>query len=75
MSRVDAFLNRLPGSTAAKAFGVSVIICTALAYPVFAKSNGRLGEDYLSSDKPEVVASGQEKIRREQRLKRNNEEE
>lgn len=75
MSRVDAWLTRLPGSVAAKSFGISVIVCTALAYPVFSKSNGRQGEDLFSSEKPEVVASGQEKIRRQQRLKRKEESE
>lgn len=71
-TRFDTFVQRLPGSIAAKSFGFSVFVCAALAYPVYKSTEGRQGHDYLSSEKPEVVASGQEKLRREQRLNRNN---
>lgn len=69
MSRVDAWLQRLPGSIAAKSFGVALIVCAALAYPVYKSTETRQGHDYLSSEKPEAVAAGQEKLRREQRHK------
>jgi hypothetical protein len=71
-TRFDTFMQRLPGSVAAKSLGFSVLVCAALAYPVYKSTEGRQGHDYLSSEKPEVVASGQEKLRREQRLNRNN---
>jgi hypothetical protein len=74
MSRFDSWVQRLPGSIAAKSFGFSVIVCAVLAYPVYKSTENRQGHDYLSSDKPEAVAAGQEKLRREQRLQRNKEQ-
>ena len=70
MSRLDSLLQRLPGSTAAKALVFSVAICGALAIPVFKKGTGRQGHDYLSSERPEAITAGQERQRRDQRLKR-----
>jgi hypothetical protein len=75
MSRFDTWVQRLPGSIPVKSFGFSFIVCAILAYPVYKSTESRQGHDYLSSDKPEAVAAGQEKLRREQRLQRNKEQE
>jgi hypothetical protein len=77
MSRFDAVLQKLPGSLAAKAFGVATVVIAAAAYPVFSKppEKSRQGHDYMSSDKPEAIRASQEKQRKEYRHKRNAEKE
>ena len=72
MSRLDAALLKLPGSVAAKAFTVSVLLCVASAVPIFRKppEQSRQGHDYMSSEKPEVIRATQERLRKEYRHKR-----
>lgn len=64
---MDRFLQKLPGSTPLKAFVVAGIITATLAYPVFRTQQTRQGHDLFSQEKPEVIAAGQERARREQR--------
>lgn len=71
MSRFDAWVQKLPGPIYAKAFAFSAVTCAVLAYPVFKGRNVRQGHDYLSSERPEAITAGQERMRREERLKRN----
>jgi hypothetical protein len=74
MSPIDNFINkRIPGSIAFKSFAAAVLLCSAVAYPVFKKppEESRQGHDYLSSDKPEVIRASQEQLRKEYRQNRN----
>jgi hypothetical protein len=64
---MDNFMNKIPGSPPVKAFVVAAFITTALAYPVFRTKDNRQGHDLFSQEKPEAIASGQERARREQR--------
>jgi len=70
---MDRFLAKLPGSTPQKAAVVSFCLIAALGYPVFSKdndANNKQGHNYLSQERPEFVASGQEKLRKLQSEKR-----
>ena len=70
---MDRFVSKIPGSTPLKAFGLSLLIATACAYPLFGggrASDSRQGHDLFSQEKPEVIASQQEQKRREERLGR-----
>ena len=73
MSRVDAWIQRLPGSLPLKSFVAACIVCTVVSYPVFQKKpeESRQGHDYLSSEKPEIIRSTQEQLRKEYRHQRN----
>jgi hypothetical protein len=73
MSRIDAFIKRIPGSLPLKSFVAACVVCAVTAYPVFSKSpeESRQGHDYMSSDKPEVIRSTQEQLRKEYRQQRN----
>jgi hypothetical protein len=65
---MDNFIKKIPGSPPAKAFVFASLITAALAYPVFrTKDKARQGHDLFSQEKPEAIASGQERARREQR--------
>ena len=72
MSRVDAFVNKLPGSLPFKAFCGAMVLCAITAYPVFKQKpeDSRQGHDYMSSEKPEQVKSTQEQLRKEYRRNR-----
>lgn len=71
MSRIDAAIAKLPGSSVTKAAITAFAICGALAYPVFRSEEGRQGHDYLSSERPEAVSAGQDHMRKENRKKLN----
>ena len=73
MSRIDAWIQRLPGSIPFKSFVAACLVCAAAAYPVFQKppEESRQGHDYLSSEKPEIIRSTQEQLRKEYRHQRN----
>jgi len=71
MSPIDAAIAKLPGSSVTKAAVAAFAICGALAYPVFRSKEGRQGHDYLSSERPEVISSGQDRLRKENRKKLN----
>jgi hypothetical protein len=72
---MDKFVNKLPGSTPVKAFVAAVALCGLFAIPVFRSSETRQGHDYMSSEKPEAIIASQEKLRREFRHKRREQEE
>lgn len=68
VSPVDSYLAKLPGSVPAKAAAAGFLLTAALAYPVFRVSReGRQGHDYLSSERPEAISAGQDRLRRENR--------
>jgi hypothetical protein len=73
MSRIDTFIQRIPGSLPLKSFIAACLVCSVAAYPVFIKSpeQSRQGHDYMSSDKPEVIRATQEQLRKEYRHQRN----
>jgi hypothetical protein len=67
---MDRFVSKIPGSPPVKAFGLSLIIAAACAYPVFGggrASETRQGHDLFSQEKPEVIASQEEQKRRQER--------
>ena len=65
---MDKLINKLPGSPPVKAFLCAGLVTAALAYPVFrTKDKTQQGHDLFSQEKPEAIASGQERARREQR--------
>src|SRR3569832_2802875 len=64
---MDKLIRKIPGSTATKAFVVSLTVAGLCAVPVFRTSESRQGHDLFSQDKPEVVASGQERLRKQAR--------
>ena len=65
---MDKLINKLPGSPPVKAFLCAGLVTAALAYPVFrTKDKTKQGHDLFSQEKPEAIASGQERARREQR--------
>ena len=69
---MDNFVKKIPGSVAVKSFVASTVIVALLAYPVFGISTEtRQGHDYLSSEKPEAIRAGQERLRKEYRHNRN----
>jgi len=69
MSPIDTFLAKLPGSSVAKAALTSIALTAILAYPVFRSTEGRQGHDYLSSERPEAISAGQDRARKENRIK------
>lgn len=64
-------LKKIP--VQARAFAAAVVIVGALAVPVFWSPESRQGHDYLSSEKPEAIRAGQERLRKEYRHNRNRE--
>jgi|UPI000581A9C9 hypothetical protein len=64
---MDALLKKLPGSPAVKSLAAAGIVMGLLSIPVFETSEGRLGHDLFSSDRPEVIRSGEEQIRKTER--------
>lgn len=70
VGKVDDALLKLPGGLRIKGFVVACSIVVAISIPVFYKSSGRQGHDYLSSDKPEAIHAGQEEMRRQYRQQR-----
>ena len=71
MSPIDAYLSKLPGSVAAKAFAASLAVGFAVAYPVFFVSKeGRQGHDYFSSERPEAISAAQDRARKQNRIDR-----
>lgn len=73
MTRIDDLVQRIPGSIPLKAFVAACVVSAALAYPVFSKApeQSRQGHDYMSSEKPEIIRSTQEQLRKEYRHQRN----
>jgi hypothetical protein len=67
---IDDALARLPGSPRFKGFVTAWVVVGLIAIPVFRKSSGRQGEDYLSSEKPETIRAGQEELRKQYRVQR-----
>ena len=68
---IDGLLARLPGSTSVKAVVAAFALTGAFAYPVFFRSKEtRQGHDYLSSERPEAVSAGQDRLRKENRKRR-----
>jgi hypothetical protein len=73
MSRMDSWIQQLPGSIPFKSFVAACVLCTVIAIPVFQKKpeESRQGHDYLSSEKPEIIRATQEQLRKEYRHQRN----
>ena len=65
LRRVDRFISKIPGSVQFKAFAAGVVVCTALAYPVFATGSGKQGHDYFSQERPEAILRGEEQSRKQ----------
>jgi hypothetical protein len=74
MSRIDAWVQRLPGSVPFKSFVTACAICAIVAVPVFQKKpeESRQGHDYMSSEKPEIIRATQEQLRKEYRHQKRN---
>ena len=70
---IDERLRNIPGgNTRTKGFVAAVIVVGILAIPVFTKSSGKQGHDYLSSEKPEDIRASQEELRKQYRNQRDN---
>jgi hypothetical protein len=64
---LDQFIRRfVPGKTPGiQAIVVASILVVGLAYPVFNVKDTRQGHDLFSQEKPEAIAQGQDKSRKE----------
>lgn len=63
--RFDNFIHKIPGSTSAKAAVLAFAITGVCAIPSLGRKKAQQGEDLFSQEKPEEVAAGQDRVRRE----------
>jgi hypothetical protein len=72
---MDKLVAKIPGSTSTKAFVTALVCVAGCAIPAFGTSAPeRQGHALFSHEKPEQIASGQERQRRQERQNRGSSE-